>query len=73
MIGISVHSVLSSDWHFQSVLFAHPVPVLPLDKTYPTGGSLRVFRQFVWPEVGSVKMALSRLAHQRVTPTVGRF
>jgi hypothetical protein len=48
------------------------VPCLPLDKTYPTGGSLRVFRQFVWLEVGSVKVASSRPAHQRVTPTVGR-
>ena len=32
---------------------------------HPTGGTLRrrVFRQFVWLEVGSVKMALSRPAH----------
>src|SRR5215213_1011833 len=37
---------------------------------HPTGGSLRVFRQFSWLEVGSVKMALSRPAHQRVTHTV---
>ena len=34
--------------------------------------SVRVFRQFVWLEVGSVKVALSRPAHQRVTHTVGR-
>jgi hypothetical protein len=27
---------------------------------HPTGGSLRVFRQFVWLEVGSGKIALSR-------------
>jgi hypothetical protein len=31
---------------------------------HPTGGSLRVFGQFAWLEVGSVKMALSRPAHQ---------
>jgi hypothetical protein len=37
---------------------------------HPTGGSLRVFKQFAWLEVGSVKMALSRPAHQRVTHTV---
>ena len=37
---------------------------------HPTGGSLRVFRHFVWLEVGSVKAALSRPAHQRVTPAV---
>ena len=37
---------------------------------HPTGGSRRVFRQFVWLEVGSGKMALSRPAHQRVTPAV---
>ena len=49
------------------------VPCLPLDKTYPTGGSLRVFKQFSWLEAGSVKIALSRPAHQRVTPTVGRL
>jgi len=40
---------------------------------HPTGGSLRVFRQFSWLEVGSVKVALSRPAHQRVTRTVGRI
>ncbi len=34
--------------------------------------SVRVFRQFAWLEAGSVKMALSRPAHQRVTPAVGR-
>jgi hypothetical protein len=38
---------------------------------HPTGGSLRVFRQFVWLEVVSVKVALSRPAHQRVTQAVG--
>jgi len=40
---------------------------------HPTGGSLRVFRQFAWLEVGSVKMAVSRPAHQRVTRAVGQF
>ena len=39
---------------------------------HPTGGSLRVFGQFAWLEVGSGKMALSHLAHQRVTRAVGR-
>jgi len=38
---------------------------------HPTGGSRRVFKQFVWPEVDSVKIALSRPTHQRVTQTVG--
>ena len=46
------------------------LPCMPLDKTYPTGGSLRVFRQFAWLGVGSIKMALSRPAHQRVTQAV---
>jgi len=32
----------------------------------------RVFEQFSWLEVGSVKMALSRPAHQPVTHAVGR-
>ena len=40
---------------------------------HPTGGSLRVFRQFAWLEAGSVKAALSHPAHQRVTPAVGRL
>ena len=40
---------------------------------HPTGGSLRVFRQFAWLGVGSGKMALSRPAHQRVTLTVRRL
>jgi hypothetical protein len=31
---------------------------------------VRVFKHFSWPEVGSVKMALPRPAHQRVTHTV---
>jgi hypothetical protein len=38
---------------------------------HPTGGSLRVFRQFVWLEVDSGKAAFSRPAHPRVTHTVG--
>jgi hypothetical protein len=37
---------------------------------HPTGGTLRVFRQFSWLEPDSGKMALSRPAHQRVTQTV---
>jgi hypothetical protein len=37
---------------------------------HPTGGSLRVFKQLAWLEVGSVKLALSRPAHQRVTRAV---
>jgi hypothetical protein len=32
---------------------------------HPVGRSLRVFRQFAWLEVGSVKMALSRPTHPR--------
>ena len=40
---------------------------------HPTGGSLRVFGQFAWLEVGSVKVALSRPIHQRVTQAVGQF
>ena len=39
-------------------------------RVHPTGGSLRVFRQFAWLGVGSVKVALPRPAHQRVTPAV---
>ena len=39
---------------------------------HPTGGSLRVFRQFAWLEVGSVKLEFSRPAHQRVTQAVKR-
>ena len=39
---------------------------------HPTGGTRRVFRQFAWLEAGSVKMALSRPTHQRVTPAVGQ-
>ena len=31
---------------------------------HPTGGSLRVFKQFARLEVDSVKVALSRLTHQ---------
>ena len=37
------------------------------------GGSLRVFRQFAWLEADSVKVALSRPTHQRVTPAVSPF
>jgi len=40
---------------------------------HPTGGSLRVFKHFAWLEAGSAKVALSRLAHQPVTPAVGRL
>jgi len=37
------------------------------------GGSLRVFWQFSLLEVGSIKVALSRPAHPRVTQTVRRL
>ena len=37
------------------------------------GGSRRVFKQFSWLEVGSVKVALPHPIHQRVTPTVRRL
>ena len=47
--------------------------VLRSPEVHPTGGSLRVFGQFAWLEVGSGKAALSRPAHQRVTLTVRRF
>jgi hypothetical protein len=70
MIGSSLPLCYPPDWSSQPVLFSYPVPDLPLDKTYPTGGSLRVFKHFAWLEVGSGKMVLSRPAHQRVTPAV---
>jgi hypothetical protein len=37
---------------------------------HPTGGSLRVFKQFSWLEAGSGKAALSHPTHQRVTRAV---
>ena len=37
---------------------------------HPTGGTLRVFKQFAELGVDSGKMALSHPTHQRVTPTV---
>ena len=51
-------------------MMAYNQKVAAQHSVHPTGGSLRVFRQFAWLGVGSVKMALSRPAHQRVTPTV---
>jgi hypothetical protein len=39
---------------------------------HPTGGTLRVFRHFVWLEVVPVTIALPRPTHQRVTQAVGR-
>ncbi len=39
---------------------------------HPTGGSRRVFKQFVWLEVGSGKVVFSPPAHPQVTQTVGR-
>jgi hypothetical protein len=55
------------------------VPVISFQRetaqhsVHPTGGSLRVFRQFAWLEAGSGKVALSRPTHQRVTQTVRRL
>jgi hypothetical protein len=40
---------------------------------HPTGGSRPVFKQFAWLGVGSVKAALSRPAHQRVTQAISHF
>ena len=48
----------------------HPIP--DKERRGHGGGSLRVFRQFAWLEVGSVKMAFSRPAHPQVTRAVGR-
>jgi hypothetical protein len=42
-------------------------------EVHPMGGSLRVFKPFVWLRVGSVKVALSRPTHQWVTRAVGRL
>src|SRR6266545_5281076 len=66
-------SVLSSDRCSRSARSSRALLYLAIDKTYPTGGSRRVFRLFAWFEVGSVEAALSRPAHQRVTHTVGQF
>ena len=38
---------------------------------HPTGGSLRVFKQFSWLGAGSGKTVFPRPTHQRVTLTVG--
>ena len=46
------------------------VRVAAQHSVHPTGGSRRVFKRFSWLEAGSVKMALPRLAHQRVTQAV---
>ena len=45
----------------------------PQHRVHPTGGSRRVFKPFVWLGVGSVKVALPRPAHPRVTLPVGRL
>jgi len=58
-----------------------PIQPSAQHSVHPTGGSRRVFEQFAWLEVGSVKMALPRPAppdracrdHPRVTQAVGRF
>ncbi len=39
-------------------------------RVHPTGGSRRVFEQFVWLGVSSAKAALPRPAHPRVTHSV---
>jgi hypothetical protein len=38
---------------------------------HPTSGSLRVFKQFTWLEVDSVKLAFSLPAHLPLTRAVG--
>ncbi len=37
---------------------------------HPTGGTRRVFEQYLWLEAGSVKVMLSRLTHQRATRAI---
>jgi hypothetical protein len=51
----------------------HSVHPIPDEHRGHGGGSLRVFRQFVWLEAGSVKASLPCPAHQRVTLTVRQF
>ncbi len=41
-------------------------------RVHPTGGSRRVFWQFLWLQVGSGKTVFSRPAHPQVTHPVGR-
>jgi hypothetical protein len=41
-----------------------PLPCMPLDKTYLTGGTRRVFQAVSVAQAGSVKVALSRPTHQ---------
>jgi len=56
--------------------YRNPMSVICLKSAqhsvHPTGGSRRVFKQFVRLEVGSGKVALSHPAHPRVTHTVGQ-
>ncbi len=42
-------------------------------EVHPTGGSRRVFKQFSWLEASSVKVVLSRPAHQRVRKPLGEL
>src|SRR6266511_5100931 len=63
-------SQLGSGSGFQAVSLAFIVPAQ--HSVHPTGGSRRVFKQFVWLKAGSVKVAFSRPTHPRVTHTVGR-
>jgi hypothetical protein len=53
----------------RSAIYSHAAQ----HSVHPTGGSLRVFKQFAWLKVGSVKMAFSRPTHQRVTQAVGHY
>jgi hypothetical protein len=50
----------------------HPIPPFG-EQRGRGGGSRRVFKQFVWLEVGSVKMVLSRPAQLPLTQAVGQL
>ena len=72
--NILVFYAVIKGWHICPVLGFQSTSLALMNaaqhSVHPTGGSLRVFKQLAWLEVGSVKMALSCPTHQRVTLTV---
>jgi hypothetical protein len=62
LLNLRLYRQYSSKFGWRNSVAQHSV--------HPTGGSLRVFRQFAWLKADSGKAAWSRPTHQRVTRAV---
>ena len=65
--------MLQTQYTLQHLIFVTLNEKTAQQCVHPTGGTLRVSRQFAWLEASPAKMASSRPAQNPLTPAVGRL